>query len=300
MIARTGRRSAGHRICRTLASGFAALSLLGILLLTVASSPVAAAGPSLAVLSPANDQVIGNGTPVVVVFAVSNFTLVQPGRVGQIVGPTEGHVDVYVDASYVQMITRVVPISLTLGSGSHTIRLQLVASDGTPLVPDVSASVRVVATHGPAVGNPRITIVSPSPGQVTGHDVYFAVQVSNFTLVDAHGQPNAPNEGHVQFLVEGTFQQEPRAYQDAFIVDMRDGNNTVTARLVNNDNTPLNPDVSATVTIRVKGAPDPIGSEEATGGISLILAVILIVLLLRRRTAARRVAPPNDKSSDRP
>ena len=194
------------------------------------------------------------------------------------------------------MITRAAPISLPLGSGPHTIRLHLVASDGTPLVPDVSASVRVTATHGPAVGIPTITIVSPSPGQLTGHDVYFAVQVSNFTLVDARGQPNAPNEGHVQFFLEGTFQQEPRAYQDAFIVDMHDGNNTVTARLVNNDNTPLNPDVSASVTIRVKSAPDPIGSEEATGGISLILAVILIVLLVRRRRGVRLVAKPNEKS----
>jgi len=291
MIARRG----DPRRLRKMTAGFAVVALLGILLTTVASSTAAAAGPSLVILSPANDQVIGNGTPVVVNFAVSNFTLVQPGRVGQVVSPSEGHLDVYVDGAYAQLITRPVPISLALGSGAHAIRLQLVANDGTPLVPDVSASVRIVTTQGPAVGIPEIKIVSPVPGQLTGHDVYFAVQVSNFTLVDAHGQPNAPNEGHVEFLVAGTFQQEPRAYQDAFIVDMRDGNNTVTARLVNNDNTPLSPDVSATVTIRVKSAPDPIGSEVATGTISLTLAIILVVLLLRRRSAASRVGAPARK-----
>jgi methionine-rich copper-binding protein CopC len=292
MIARTGDLL---RI-RKMTAEFAAVALLGILLMTIASSPAAGAGPSLVILSPANDQVIGNGTPVVVNFAVSNFTLVQPGRVGQVVSPTEGHLDVYVDGMYAQLITRPVPISLTLVSGVHTIRLQLVASDGSPLVPDVFASVRVVASQGPAAGTPSIRIVSPAPGQLTGHDVYFAVRVTNFTLVDAVGQPNAPNEGHVQFLVEGAFQQEPRAYQDAFIVDMHDGNNTVIARLVNNDNTPLTPDVSASVTIRVKTAPDPIGSELATAAISLILASILIVLILRRRSAAARVAPPKKDS----
>jgi len=90
------------------------------------------------------------------------------------------------------------------------------------------------------------------------------------------------------------FNQEPRAYDLGFIVDMPDGSNTVTARLVNNDNTPLNPDASASVTIRILGAPDPTGSEQVTGGLSLILALILVVLLLRRRKAARRVSLPNE------
>src|SRR5437773_1749843 len=94
---------------------------------------VRAAGPSLSILSPSNDQVIGNGTAVIVRFAVSNFALVQPGRVGQTVNPTEGHVDMYVDGAYSRLLTRVEPISLSLPSGPHVIRLQLVQSDGSPL-----------------------------------------------------------------------------------------------------------------------------------------------------------------------
>ncbi|HYT01201.1 MAG TPA: hypothetical protein VEO20_11130 [Thermoplasmata archaeon] len=276
--------------CVSRRASLVTLALLGLLVIAIASPPVAAASPTLTILSPSNDAVIGNGTPVVVAFAVSNFVLVQPGRVGRVVSPTEGHMDVYVDGSYSQMVTRVAPISLPLESGPHAIRLQLVTSDGAPLSPDVNASVRITATHGPAVGNPGIRIVSPIPGQLTGHDVYFAVQLANFTWVDAHGQPNAPNEGHVQFFLGGTFQQEPRAYQDAFVVDMHDGNNTVTARLVNNDGTPLTPDVSATVTIFVKGAPDPRASEEFTAGVSVALALILAVLIVRRRKAVARVA----------
>src|SRR5438093_11802425 len=143
---------------------------------------VRAAGPSLSVLSPANDQVIGNGTAVIVRFAASNFALVQPGRVGQTVNPTEGHVDMYVDGAYSRLLTRVEPISLSLPSGPHVIRLQLVQSDGSPLAPDVSASVRVLMTRGPAVGTPTIAIVWPKPAAEPGHDVDVRGGVTDFSL----------------------------------------------------------------------------------------------------------------------
>ena len=270
--------------------------LLGALL-TGCATAVGAAGPSLSIVSPTNDEVVGNGTPVIVQFAVSNFALVQPGRVGQVAAPTEGHVDVYVDGVYSRLITRVEPIPLPLESGPHLIRLQLVESDGTPLTPDVTATVRVMATHGPAVGTPSIRIVSPGPGPTISHDLYVAVDVANFTLVDPYGQPNAPNEGHVQLLLNGVVQQEPRAYDLGFIVDIRDGNSTITARLVNNDNTPLNPDASATVTVTILGAPDPTPAVQRTGGVSLVLGLILAVLLVRRRKAVERFAPAKDAKS---
>ncbi len=263
--------------------------LVGVLLMASAAPPAAAAAPTLVVTSPADNAVIGNGTPAVVTFRVTDFVLVQPGQVGQIVSPTEGHVDVYLDGVYARLITRVEPISLTLTSGPHVIRLQLVQSDGAALIPDVSAIVHVVATQGPASGTPSIQIVSPRPGEATGHDVYVFVAVSNFTLVEALGQPNAPNEGHIQLFRGGVFQQDLGPYGSGFLVDLPDGNSTITARLVNNDYSPLSPDVSAGVTIRVKQTPDPGPSEEITGGLSLILASILAVLLYRRRVAARQI-----------
>jgi len=202
-----------------------------------------------------------------------------------------------VDGVYSRLLTRIEPVSLLLESGPHTIRLRLVQDNGTPLSPDVFPFVRVITTDGPAAGTPTITIVSPKPVPTISHDLYVAVEVTNFTLVDSHGQANAPNEGHVQLFLNGVLHQEPRAYDLGFIVDMPDGNSTITARLVNNDNTPLDPDVTANVTVRILGAADPTGSEQATAAVSLILALILGVLLLRRRKAARRViAPPNERS----
>src|SRR5439155_905877 len=155
----------------------------------------------------------------------------------------------------------------------HKILLQLVQDNGTPLNPDVFSSVRVIATHGPGVGTPTIMIVSPKPGPTISHDLYVAVAVTNFTLVDPDGQANAPNEGHVQLFLNRVLHQEPRAYDLGFIVDMPDGNSTITARLANNDNTPLNPDVSASVTVRILSAADPIPSEQVTAVVSPLLAL---------------------------
>jgi len=267
----------------------ALLLLLGAVGLSVANPSVAGAGPTLAISSPADGAVVGNGTPVVVDFVVSNFVLVQPGRVGQVVGPTEGHVDVYVDGGYAWMATRVEPIVLPLSSGPHTIRLQLVDDVGNPLSPDVTTSVRVVATQGPAGGVPTIRIVSPVPAQVTGHDVYVSVEISNFTFVDAHGQPNAPNEGHFELFLAGVLRQDLSRYDTGFMVDLPDGNNTITARLVNNDHTPLNPDVFATVTIFVKGTSVSALYQTLTGGVAVLLAAILVVLIFRRRKALARI-----------
>jgi len=163
-----------------------------------------------------------------------------------------------------------------------------VASDGTPLVPDVSASVRVVATHGPGVGVPRITIVSPSPFEVTGHGLYLTMLISNFTLVEPHGQPNAPNEGHVQLLVFDIVVMELMPHGSVLLVALPDGDITITARLVNNDGSPLNPDASATVPIHVTASTAVSLPLVINGGMALLLAFILVVLILRRRNAAAR------------
>src|SRR2546428_4517717 len=51
--------------------------------------------PTLSVISPTPNVVIGNGTPVAVVFAVTNFNLTEPGNGTS--SPNSGHVDVLVD-----------------------------------------------------------------------------------------------------------------------------------------------------------------------------------------------------------
>jgi hypothetical protein len=253
------------------------------------SSPTARAqAPALAIVSPSDNAVIGNGSPVIVVFSVSDFVLVQPGRVGQVASPNEGYVNVSVDGQVARLVTRLEPIVLHLDSGPHDIVLQLKASNHTALSPDVRDSVSVVVTHGPATGTPEIEIAFPPSGYDSGHDVYVGVVISNFTLVEPRGRPNAPNEGHLEVLLGGAYQQELSRYEPAFVVDMPDGDNTITVRLVNNDGTRLTPDVFANTTIHV--APSTATLPEILNfGVTVLLIYILIVLVLRRRKASLKV-----------
>src|SRR2546428_9562142 len=76
----------------------AVLVLVGALLALVLglSAPgVRAAVPALTIVSPADHAIIGNGTPVPVIFVVSDFNLTPPGTGGP--SPTEGHAAGYGD-----------------------------------------------------------------------------------------------------------------------------------------------------------------------------------------------------------
>jgi hypothetical protein len=261
--------------------------------ISISSSPAAAAAPTLTIVSPTEGAVIANGTPVLVHFLVTNFAFVQPGRVGQIGSPNEGHANVFLDAQYVRLLTDVEPFSLPLTSGPHTIRIQLVANNGTALNPDVSATVRVGATQGPGAGLPRVTILSPTPAESTGHGIYVTYRIENFTLVEPRGQPNAPNEGHVQLLVEHLVVMEVIQYEPVLLVSLPEGDITISARLVNNDNTRLNPDASSDVLIHVVASSAVSLPLVSNGGVALLLAFILVVLILRRRKVVGR--PPNGR-----
>jgi len=271
--------------------------LTSLLLASIVSSPAAAAAPSLTIVSPTDGVVIGNGTRVLVQFLVSNFAFVQPGRVGQIASPNEGHANVLLDAQLVRLLTDVEPFSLPLISGPHLIRIQLVADNGTALNPDVSASVHVVATQGPGAGVPRITILSPRPAESTGHGIYVSYRIENFTLVEPRGQPNAPNEGHVQLLVEKQVVMEVIQYEPVLLVSLPEGDITISARLVNNDNTPLNPDATSNVLIHVVASSAVSLPLVSNGGVALLLAFILVVLILRRQKVVGR--PPNNRGGNR-
>ena len=285
-----------HRKVPRYSTTLALVALMSLFAVSVSSSTAVAAPPSLTIVSPTDGALIANGTPVLVDFRVSNFVFVQPGRVGQVGSPNEGHASVFLDAQYVRLLTTVEPFSLSLASGAHTVRIQLVADNGTPLDPDVSATVSVVATHGPGGGIPRIQILSPTPLEATGHGIYVSYRIENFTLVEPRGQPNAPNEGHVQLLVESHVVMEVIQYEPVLLVSLPEGDITIEARLVNNDNTPLNPDANSSVPIHVVASSAVSLPLVSNGGVALLLAFILVVLVLRRRKVVGR--PPNGRGGN--
>src|SRR5256885_16207582 len=109
----------------------------------------AASPPTLSIVSPANDAVIGNGSSVAVVFVVSNFNLSAPGTGPS--SPNAGHVEVSVDGTVASEVS-VNAFRVSLASGPHTILLRLVMDNGTGLTPDVAPSLSVTVTPGPAAG----------------------------------------------------------------------------------------------------------------------------------------------------
>src|SRR5256712_6809744 len=116
--------------------------------------------PTRSIVSPTPNAVMGNGTPVAVVFAVTNFNLTEPGNGTS--SPNSGHVDVFVDGALTAKAS-VNTIVLALPSGPHTIRLRLVTDNGSAPHPNITASVAGMATRGPPRGTPGPSIVFPRP-----------------------------------------------------------------------------------------------------------------------------------------
>lgn len=229
----------------------------------------------ISIVSPADNALIGNGTPIAIVFVTPDFNLTEPGTGGA--SPNEGHVQVFVDGTLYAVVAEPT-VLLPLGPGTHVIRLRLVTNDGNGLVPEVSSSVTVTATRGPAGGRPRIAITYPLPGDERGPDNAVSYRLTNFTLAPPGGPPSVPNEGHVEVLLDGRLYQELTVYEPAYFSDLPNGEHEVTLRLVDSAHRPLTPDVSSSVRFRVR-APGVFDLTPAVVTANTILAVAVVVVL---------------------
>jgi len=261
------------------------LTTIGLLLVsgTAASTARAAPPPTLSIVSPANNAVVGNGSPVAVVLVVSNFNLTAPGTAPST--PDAGYVQVFVDGGLFTQVS-VDAFRLPLPSGPHTILLRLVLDNGTPLNPDVRGSVSVTVTQGPASGQPALSIAFPDEGRVLGTDLYVSYRVANFVLVPPGG-PSVPNEGHIHVIVDGAFYQDLADYQPVHL-GLPDGAHNVTLQLVDGLHRPLRPDVlaSAHFTVRaLTGRVIPLDYTPYFGVTNIALAFAIIALMYRKLEA---------------
>ncbi len=231
---------------------------LVVLVLGLSAPSVQAAGPTLTIVSPADHAVLGNGTPVSVIFVVSDFNLTPPGTGSPGPSPTDGHVDVYVDGVLMMAVSQET-IELSLASGTYTILLRLVSDNGTSLNPDVTSSISITVTQGPAVGTPRIEIsyveiTYPTPGLVLGRDVTISFRITDFALVPPGRGEHVPNEGHVAVFLNGVYYMTVMAFRPIPFSDLVDGDYTVMVQLVDDAGQPLSPDASASVIFRIQFA----------------------------------------------
>ena len=263
------------------------LATVGALVVSGIASPSvrAAPAPTLSIVLPSLNTVIGNGSPVVVVFEVTNFNLTDPGNGTS--SPDSGHVDIFVDGGWTAKAS-VNTIVLALPSGPHTIRLQLVMDNGSALNPDVTASVAVMVTQGPAGGTPGLSIFYPREGALLGTDSTISFRVTNFVVVAPGGPTGVPNEGHVRVLLDGAYYADLTDVAPLHL-NLKDGPHNVTLRLVDNAGSPLNPDVAVSLHITVQALVGRVTPFDATPFLALanLLIGLGILAAIYRKLEAR-------------
>ncbi|MCK8519591.1 fasciclin domain-containing protein [Methanoculleus sp. 7T] len=118
----------------------------------------------------------------------------------------------------------------------------------------------------------NVTIASPEEGaSVAAGNVTVSVNVTNFTLVEPTGQPNAPGEGHLHYYLDAVVPTNASApaipETGGYVVstntsytweNVTPGAHNLSVQLVNNDHTPLIPLVFDMVNVTVGGVtPTP-------------------------------------------
>lgn len=113
---------------------------------------------------------------------------------------------------------------------------------------------------------PSVSIVKPAQGStVAAGAVTVEAYVTGFSVVDKLGQAPVPGEGHVHFYLDQTplpttpgqpaITSQGTYHATATLTyawpDVKAGSHIFSVQLVNNNHTPLQPPVTATVTVTV-------------------------------------------------
>ncbi len=226
-------------------------------------------------ISPADGAKVTSGD-VTVSAQVFNFNIVD--KLGQPAVAGEGHLHFFMDVD--APTTQGQPAVTAPGTyaatkdtsytwhnvtpGTHTFSVELANNDHTPLAQPVVAKSTVTVVDA----TPSISIVIPANNSVVpAGDVLISVQVSNFKIVDALGQPAVAGQGHIHYFMDvdaPTTQGQPAVTAQGTYAatiatsytwkNVASGSHTFSVELTNNDHTPLNPPVVAKITVTVIAA----------------------------------------------
>ncbi len=220
--------------------------------------------PVLNIVDPKPGEALPAGS-ITVQTEVNNFNLVNKLGKANVAG--EGHLHYFLDvAAPTTPGTPAIPAAgstwaatnstvytfQNVTAGTHTISVELVNNDHTPLNPVVVQTITITTDD-----NPRIKIVNPGNGYVikTGN-ITITTDVTHFTLADKLGQANVPGEGHIHYYMDvmppttpgktaippaGSV-WAPSASPTHTFTNVPVGVHHFYVQLVNNDHTPLQPD----------------------------------------------------------
>ena len=285
--------------------GVGARSLIALILVSAllalgactygATYPTTAAAPSVSITSPINGASLPAGD-IAVTVSVSNFAVVD--KQGQANMAGQGHVHFYLDVAAPTTPNKpAVPTSGTwahvsgltytftnVAAGTHTISVQLVNNDHTPVIPSATDTITVNVTAAPAAAAPppAISITSPPNGaSLPAGNITVSTSVSNFNVVNKQGQANVAGEGHLHFYLDvaaPTIPNQPAVPASGVwahvsgttytFTNVSPGTHTITAQLVNNDHTPVIPPITDSITINVTpgSSSNPVPSYPGYGG----------------------------------
>ena len=208
-----------------------------------ATVTVTVANPSISILSPANNAGVSNAGFRISV-AVSGLVL-DPENYGGTNIPGHGHIHVY-EGTTLLGTTTTTWFDATLGTGDHTLRVELRNNDHSPLTPAVSTQITV---H---VGPPELKILEPvAATSVSALGFRMRFVVSNFTLDSQdYGGVAIPGAGHIH-VYQGTTLLTTTVSDHVTITGLATGGITLRVELRNNDHSPLGSPVFATIALTV-------------------------------------------------
>src|SRR5437016_2520047 len=217
---------------------------------------IAATGviPSVRIVSPSSAGTVSSSAFRVTV-AVTGIELDVENYAGAKI-PGHGHLHYYLDGSSSLAATSTSPFVdfASLSIGPHSITAELHNNDHS-LYTDATHPFGFNASIAVTASNPSIAIVSPAANAAVSN-TGFRITVAVAGLVidpENYGGANIPGHGHVHFY-EGA-NLLGTSTSTWFDVTLGTGTHTIRAELRNNDHSPLNPAVSAQVTVKV-GPPE--------------------------------------------
>lgn len=217
-------------------------------------------GSSIRIVSPKN-KATASGTLMVVEVRVQNFTL-NPVAIGKAARPGEGHWRVLVDGkpagiSADEVVSVPNDAYPSLDAGKHTIKVELLNNDRTPVTgaesPEITVTVptKSAMKYAPASGQPGIKILVPHNKSAVSPYVIVWVRVKGLKQNPAAvGASPKAGEGHWHLYVDGKL--AGLSTSSVADVQMTRGKHTLRASLHNNDNTPLQGAGTDQVTVLVR------------------------------------------------
>ena len=217
-----------------------------------ATVAVTVAGTSIAILNPVNNAAVGTAGFRMEV-RVQGFDISASNYGGtNVVG--QGHIHYYEGTTLLGATASTTFDTGPLTAGAHTIKAELHNNDHS-LFTDATHPFGFNASIAVTASNPSIAIVSPAANAAVSN-TGFRITVAVAGLVidpENYGGANIPGHGHVHFY-EGA-NLLGTSTSTWFDVTLGTGTHTIRAELRNNDHSPLNPAVSAQVTVKV-GPPE--------------------------------------------